>query len=93
MARENPALKTAALAGELPLLPWRGGVDRALKKKTKLGAMYYLAMWQGLRGEDLDVDTEREVILTCSRYGVTVRFTWHLLEELRGQESEEGVDA
>jgi hypothetical protein len=32
------------------------GVSRSLKKLEKYGSLKYLAQWQGLRGEDLDVD-------------------------------------
>lgn len=73
--REGSQLQSQALAGELPLLPYKGGVERALKTKQKIGALHYLAMWQGLRGEDLRVDTEAEPELTCTRTGVLVSFT------------------
>jgi hypothetical protein len=32
-------------------------------------------MWQGLRGEDLDIDPDQEVSLTCSVTGMIVIFT------------------
>lgn len=69
----SPQLVKAAKAGELPLLAYRGGVDRALKG-DKVGSLLYLAMWQGLRGENLDVDTSLEPVLTCAKHGVSVRF-------------------
>lgn len=62
-------------AGRLVVLPWKGGVERALKSKQKFGTMRYLAMWQGLRGNDLDVDFSREVQVECSATGVVVTFT------------------
>ena len=50
---ENPGLAEQAIGGELVILPWKGGVEKAIKKKKKFGTHFYLAMWQGLRGEDL----------------------------------------
>ena len=49
-----------ALAGELVELPWRRG------------SWYYLAMWQGLRGDDLNITPETELVIT-HRKGV-IRF-------------------
>ncbi len=51
--------------------------------------MYYLAMWLGVRGDDLDIDTDRDVVLVCSKFGVRVRFTWRLVEEMRQSGEEE----
>ncbi|MDR2220830.1 MAG: hypothetical protein LBE24_09695 [Methylobacillus sp.] len=68
-------LVSAAQAGELPILPYRGGVDRAIKAGVKTGSLHYLAMWQGLRGDDLNIDTNNVPPLICSRYGITVHFT------------------
>lgn len=67
------AAKTAA--GELPILPFRGGVEAAIKAKSKVGHLLYVAMWQGLRGEDLDIDADSEISMTCTRTGVRVLYT------------------
>lgn len=72
---EDPALAALASEGQLVVLPWKGGVEKAIKRKEKFGTMYYLAMWQGLRGEDLSIDLEREVTLKCSATGMIVVFT------------------
>jgi hypothetical protein len=72
---EDPALAAQARDGQLIVLPWKGGVERAIKTKRKFGTLSYLAMWQGLRGEDLDLDLAEEVELTCAATGVTVVFT------------------
>jgi hypothetical protein len=56
-------------------LGWKGGVSRSLKKLEKYGSLKYLAQWQGLRGEDLDVDLSEERTLTCSRTRMVVTFT------------------
>ena len=55
-------------------LGWKGGVERELKKKGKFGTLNYLAQWQGLRGEDLDVDLTNEVEIVCSLTGMKVIF-------------------
>jgi hypothetical protein len=87
-SKEEPALAAKARAGELPVLAWRGGLEKAIKTKTKIGAMAYVATWQGLRGEDLDVDTETDVHITCSRTGVTVLFTQQLQKLLQADDIE-----
>jgi hypothetical protein len=74
-AAEDPLVAAAALRGELPTLAWRGGVPRQIKARHKIGALNYLATWQGLRHEDLSIDTERSPKVTCTRFGVTVTFT------------------
>jgi hypothetical protein len=71
----DATLTQQARNGQLMILPWKGGVEKAIKKKQKYGSFYYLAMWQGLRGNDLDIDTENEPALTCSVTGMTVVFT------------------
>jgi hypothetical protein len=65
----------AALRGELVILPWKGGVESATKQSKRFGTHYYLAMWQGLRGEPLSIDNAAETQLTCTRTGLTVTFT------------------
>jgi hypothetical protein len=72
---EDAALAALAGNGQLVILPWKGGVEKAIKKKQKFGTLFYLAMWQGLRGEDLNVDPADEFILTCTSTGMTVVFT------------------
>lgn len=67
MRQQHDPAVDRAMAGELPTLPWRGGVERSLKSPRKPGAMLYLAMWQGLRGDDLDVTTDGTQSLTCQR--------------------------
>ena len=74
-AREDPELAGLAAAGELVVLPWKGGVERAIKAGQKFGTLYYLAMWQGLRGLALDVELDQEVTLTCSKTGMKVTYT------------------
>jgi hypothetical protein len=75
LAIQKPELAESCKAGELAPLNWKGGVARALKKKDKIGALHYLAQWQGLRGDDLDVDLNAEVTLTCTKTGMVITFT------------------
>lgn len=72
--REDPALAARAVAGELIVLPWKGGVEKAIKG-SKYGPFHYLAMWQGLRGDPLEIDTSQNVTLVCSKTGVSVTYT------------------
>jgi len=74
-AARFPELANQCLAGELPVLGWKGGVSRSLKKLEKYGSLKYLAQWQGLRGEDLSIDLNEELELTCSRTAMVVTFT------------------
>jgi hypothetical protein len=75
---EEPALASRALNGELVILPWRGGIEKQILKKLKYGAFNYLAMWQGLRGEDLSIDSADEPALTCTATKMRVVFTTDL---------------
>ena len=72
---EDPTLAAQAAGGQLVVLPWKGGVEKAIKKKQKFGTLFYLAMWQGLRGEDLNIDSAEEVTLNCTATGMAVAFT------------------
>ena len=74
-SQEDPALAKLAQSGQLVVLPWKGGVEKAVKKNQKYGTLFYLAMWRGLRGEDLDIDLDEEVTLTCTATGMKVIFT------------------
>jgi len=72
---EGREIAAAAQRGELPLNDWKGGVTRKLEADTKSGSLQYLAQWQGMRGEDLDVDLDSKTVLTCSRFGQAVSFS------------------
>lgn len=74
-AELEPALAEACRDGALPPLGWKGGSDRQLKKLEKFGGLHYLAEWQGLRGEDLDIDQAEEPTITCTKTGMIVTFT------------------
>lgn len=75
-ATEDPELAVSALSGQLVLLPWKGGVEKAIKKKEKYGTYRYLAMWQGLRGEDLSINTSEEASRICTVTGMRVIYTF-----------------
>lgn len=73
---KNPDLVERARKGELVILAWKGGVEKKTKqKKQKYGALQYLSTWQGLRGDDLDININEEKKLICSKTGKSVIFT------------------
>ncbi|WP_434120383.1 hypothetical protein [Pseudomonas fortuita] len=69
---ENPALVASCLAGNLPSLSGRIGLARN-QGQTK-ESLKYLAEWQGLRGENLNIKLDIKVFLTCSESCVEVSF-------------------
>lgn len=73
--KSDPVLAEKVENNELPVLGWKGGVDKALQKKEKFGSLNYLAQWQGLRGEDLDINLLEEVTKQCSGTGMKITFT------------------
>jgi hypothetical protein len=90
MREQYPELAAAAVRGELPVhsitapwapseqtvVGWRGGVTTKLKTiDLKNGTLQYLAEWQGLRGENLDIDIAGERVIVCSRTGQAVLFS------------------
>lgn len=74
----NPDLVAKVERNELPALGWKGGGDNKLKIKKKYGSLNYLAQWQGLRGQNLEIDTSIEIKLTCSKTDMVVTFTGDL---------------
>jgi predicted ATP-dependent endonuclease of OLD family len=77
LARTKPELAEKCLNEELPILGWKGGVDEQSDKKNRSGTLKYLAQWQGLRGEDLNIDTSKNTSLTCSKTGISVLFKYN----------------
>lgn len=72
---EAPELAEQAKNGELPPLGWKGGIEKKTQRAEKFGCLNYLAEWQGLRGEDLDIDLSEEREITCSKTGMKVIYT------------------
>jgi len=60
---------------ELPVLGWKGGVNKKLQNKEKFGSLNYLAQWKGLRNEDLDISLSEEVTMQCSKTGMLITYT------------------
>lgn len=56
LAVKEPDLAEKAKLGELVLLGVKGGISGDPKIKMKYGCLWYLAEWQGLRGDDLDIE-------------------------------------
>jgi len=75
---EQPELARRADKGELVGLKWKGGVEEKLKVDRKEGTLQYLATWQGIRGNDLDIAIDGETLLVCSRTGQLVVFSARL---------------
>jgi hypothetical protein len=78
---EKPELAARADCGELVPLDWKGGVQEKLKVERKPGTLKYLATWQGLRGEDLDISLDAESTIVCARTQQIVVFSASLLED------------
>jgi hypothetical protein len=74
LAELQPDLAAQAKLGQLVPLAWKGGLTKALKVK-KYGTFFYLASWQGLRGEDLNLDTDADLAIRCSFHQTEVIFT------------------
>lgn len=72
---EDPEIAARAEKGELVVLAWKGGVEEKLKVERKPGSLQYLATWQGLRGDDLDLVLEDEHVIVCSKTGQAVVFS------------------
>jgi len=72
---DDPELAERAQNGELPILDWKGGVGKKILKTEKYGTLNYLAEWQGLKREDLDIDMSHEIEIVCSKTGMKVVFT------------------
>ena len=79
--RDERTQSKRAEQGELPVGDWKGGVDKKLKAEKKSGSLQYLAQWQGMRGENLSIDVDAEVILICSRTGQSVVFSSTLTDD------------
>ena len=75
LSKKEPELAVRAKNGELPVMGWKGGVDEKVKLKEKYVSLYYLAKWQGLRGEDLDINTSAVIEMVCTKTGVKVIYT------------------
>ncbi len=72
---KSPELAERVKNGELPVLGWKGGVDIKIQKKEKYGTLNYLAQWQGLRGEDLNINISEEIEMVCSKTGMKFIYT------------------
>jgi hypothetical protein len=74
-ATRVPELAERAKNGELPVTGWKGGVETKTKIGQKYGTFFYLAQWQGLKGDDLNIDLSKEQIITCTGTGMRIVFT------------------
>lgn len=81
LALKNPAKAEQARNGELIRFGWTGGVSEKLKADVFHGSLFYLAKWQGLRGDNLDIDVDADTVLTCTKTGQVVRYNSKLPTE------------
>ena len=72
---EDPELASRAEHGQLPILAWKGGVEKKGKLEHKPGSFQYLATWQGLRNEALNIPLDAEQVIVCSRTHQAVLFS------------------
>ncbi|MFC1453729.1 hypothetical protein ACFLQL_00965 [Verrucomicrobiota bacterium] len=75
LSKTDLEMAERAKRGELPLMGWKGGVEKKTKNIKKYGPLFYLAQWQGIRGDDLDIDLFKEIELICSKTDMKVIFT------------------
>ena len=78
---EHPDLAARAEKGELVPRDWKGGVREKLKIERKRGSLQYLATWQGLRGEDLDIEVGGERTIVCIKTEQAVLFRARLPQD------------
>ena len=80
LREKDPEIAARANNGELVTLPWKGGTGNSevlpadKKAAVRYGTLRYLAMWQGLRGDDLDIELESQVSIACTRTRRTIIF-------------------
>ena len=74
-AKEDPDLAKRVRQGELAVLPWNDGVEKSTQARRKYAPLKYLAAWQGLRGEPLDIALDQEVTLKCTRTEMEITYT------------------
>lgn len=72
---KNTDIRLRAQKDELMSLLFKGGFDEKLKNPFKYGSLHYLAMWLGLRNENLIIDINAEYTLCCSRFNHVVMYT------------------
>lgn len=87
LAMKNPEMAANAKNGVLIRFGWTGGVSQKLKTDVFHGSLFYLAKWQGLRGDDLDIDVDGDTYLECTKTGQVVKYNSNLPTESRLNES------
>ncbi|NQT63967.1 MAG: hypothetical protein HQ556_13485 [Candidatus Marinimicrobia bacterium] len=83
LSRKEPELAERAKKGELPVLNWKGGTEKPTQKNEKYGSLYYLAQWQGLRCEDLDIDVSKKTELICTKTGMRVIYAKDIIRSVK----------
>jgi len=78
LAIRNPKKAEQAKNGELIRFGWTGGVSEKLKADVFHGSLFYLAKWQGLRGDDLSINVYGNTYLKCTKTGQVVKYSKQL---------------
>ncbi len=81
--KSDPELTSRVERGELPVLDWPGGCDAETSPPRQFGSLFYLAQWQGLRGEswhgitgeNKNISTTKPIDIKCAATGVVTTFT------------------
>ena len=75
---KDPEKAEQAKKGELIRLVWTGGVSEKLETNVFHGTLFYLARWQGLRGDDLDICVDGDTFLKCTKTDQLVKYNSQL---------------
>jgi hypothetical protein len=74
LSQKDPDKAQRAKNGELIRLGWVGGVSKKLEVDTFHGTLFYLARWQGLRNDDLNIDVDADTFLECTKTGQIAKY-------------------
>ena len=74
LASKEPEKAEQAKRGELLRMGWTGGVSKKMAQNVFHGTLFYLAKWQGLRGDDLYIDVHGDKFLTCTKTSQVVKY-------------------
>lgn len=73
---KSSILAEKATRGELPASNlFRGGYEERLTAPFQYGSLHYYCLWMGWKGVDLEVYTEREYPLVCTKTHMGVVYT------------------
>lgn len=75
-AKKRLSVTDRARLGELPASDlFQGGYDKRLAEAIQYGSLHYYCMWLGWRGQNLEIDTDHEYPMVCSKTRMGVVYT------------------